>query len=648
MANTGIMGIATSSLLAYQQALQTTSNNIANTNTPGYARERVDLSTVSGQALGSYFLGSGVRVDGVQRIVNQFANTQLNAATSANARYQAFSSYARQVDNLLGNSNTGLQPALQGFFNAVQGVANTPASIPARQELISQGNTLTGRFNTLDQQINDINTRLNGQISSTVGEINSLATQIAHVNVQIRSRQTGNVAGKPNGLLDQRDQLIAKLSKLVSVTTVSQSDGSINVMVGTGQALVLGANTTKLGTTLLNGDPNQLGLVFKTANGNVPVTRIVAGGMLGGLLDARNKIIVPALNGLGRLAVGITAAFNQQQIKGVDLNGKPGKNFFQTLHPSVFPASTNVSTSGSPTVTFASGGSSQLSVDNYQLSYNGTQWALTDTTTGQSVSMSGSGTGTSPYQAAGLSIVVPTNVSAGDRYTIEPTRHGAQQIAMQITSPRQIAAAGPMGSAINAANQGTATISVPTLATNVAGVTLQPVTITISGTPPNNTWTAINSNTKATLSTGTYNPAPTGAAPGATIALNGWQVTLSGGAKSGDRFTVTPSGSGDNTNALQLAKVQLNQFMEKGTASLGVVYRQLVTDIGSRTQSAQNNADAQQSLLQQASSLQQSISGVNLDQEAANLLKYQQAYQASAKVIATANTLFQTLLNAVR
>ena len=646
MANTGIMGIATSSLLAYQQALQTTSNNIANANTPGYARERVDLSTASGQALGSYFLGSGVQVDGVQRIVNQFANTQLNAATSANARYQTFSSYARQVDNLLANSNAGLQPALQSFFNAVQSVANAPASIPARQELISQGNTLTGHFNTLYQQINDTNTRLNGQINSTVGEVNSLATQIAHINVEIRSRQTGNAAGKPNGLLDRRDQLITKLSQLISVTTVSQRDGSINVMIGTGQALVVGTNTIKLGTAPLNGDPNQLGLVFKTANGNVPVTRIVAGGTLGGLLDARNKIIVPALNGLGRLATGITAAFNQQQIKGVDLNGNPGKNFFQTWHPRVFPASTNTG-SGLPTVTFSSGGSSQLSVDNYQLNYSGTQWALTDTTTGQSVLMSGSGTTSRPYQAAGLSIVVPTSVSAGDRYTIEPTRYGARQITMQITSPRQIAAASPVGSAANTANQGTATISAPTLATNVAGVTLQPVTITISGTHPN-TWTAINSNTKATLSTGTYTPTPTGMTPGATIILNGWQVALSDGAKSGDRFTVTPSGPGDNTNALQLAKVQLKQFMEKGTASLGVVYRQLVTNIGSQTQSAQNNADTQQSLLQQANSLQQSISGVNLDQEASNLLKYQQAYQASAKVIATANTLFQTLLNAIR
>lgn len=652
MSGTDILGISTSALLAYQQALQTTGNNVANANTPGYSRERVNLTSNPSQPMSNYYLGSGVNVSGVQRITSQFANKQVSDATSANARYQTYSQYAQQVDNLLGQQSTGLQSAVQSFFNSVQTVTNSPSSIAARQQLIAQGGSLVGRFNTLYQQINGISEQLNSKISNEASTINSLASQVAKLNKQIVTDGNTNVSGKPNSLLDKRSHLINELSKHVSVNTVTQSNGAVNVMIGTGQALVVGTSVTKLATAPLTGDPSQLGLVFKTQAGNEPVSNVVTGGNLGGLLETRKQIISPALNGLGRLAIGISTAFNAQQHKGIDLTGNFGSNFFKSPNASIYNSPNNPSGDSTPSISINQ--ISKLTTDNYRLSYNGTNWSMTNTNTNQSVPLQAVSGTTNTYTAAGLTITVPTtNITAGDSFTIKPTRYAARDIAMAMTDPRQIAAAVPITSAANQTNTGTGTIGKMQVI-NAANSNLRDnVVITMTSAT---TFKVVDQTKGGTTlaSNQPYNP------NGTTIHFNGWQTTLSGAAATGDTFTVSPVGPGNNGNALKLAALQQKNLLEygaiatgKGTttngpgATLGQAYNQLVADIGTKTQSAQNNASNQKSLLNQAHSLQQSISGVNLDQQASNLLKYQQDYQASAKVIATAKTLFQTLLNAV-
>jgi flagellar hook-associated protein 1 len=641
MAGADILGIGTSALLSYQQALQTTSNNISNANTDGYSRQRVDFSTQPGDLAGSYYLGSGVQVDGVQRIFSQFVNAQVTDATATNSRYQTYSQYAEQVDNLLADQTAGLQPALQSFFNSVQGVSNDPSSISARQDLISQGNTLVGRFNTLYQQIDNISGRLNGQIGNDVSNINSLASQIAKLNTQIVSANNSNVVGQPNDLLDKRDALVNKLAQYVSVKTVSQSDGSINVMVGTGQALVVGADVTKLGTASLSGDPNQLDLVFKTQAGDVPVSNIVTGGSLGGLLEARDQVVVQAKNALGRLAIGIGQEFNAQQAKGIDLTGSQGGDFFNVPMPTTvqnsYPSENNASSSGVATYSISDVG--KLTTNDYRLSYDGTNWSLKVAGSGQTVTMTPVTGSPGSYTADGLTINVPTTVSAGDSFSIEPTRYAARDITMAATDPREIAAAAPVVGTATQTNTGTGTISgMQTLDPTNANLRDQ-VTITMTSAT---TFDVVDNTTGTTLATGqAFNSS------GTTVSFNGWQTTIGGNAASGDTFVIAPTGSGDNGNALQLAALQQKTFLQGGTASLGDTYSQLVSDVGTKTQAAQTDAKTHKSLLNQATSMQQSISGVNLDEEAANLLKYQQAYQASAKVISTANSLFQTLINAV-
>lgn len=642
MAGADILGIGTSALLSYQQALQTTSNNISNANTTGYSRQRVDFSTQPGQLSGSYYLGSGVQVDGVQRIFSQFVNTQVTDATASNARYQTYNQYAQQVDNLLADQTAGLQPALQSFFNSVQGVANDPSSISARQDLISQGNTLVGRFNTLYQQIDNISGRLNGQIGNDVSNINSLATQIAQLNTQIVSANSNNIIGQPNALLDKRDALVNKLAQYVSVKTVSQSDGSINVMIGTGQALVVGSDVTQLGTANLSGDPNHLDLVFKTQAGDVPVSNVVTGGSLGGLLQARDQVVVNAKNALGRLAIGIGQEFNAQQAKGIDLTGSQGGNFFNVPMPTTaqnsYPSPNNASTSG--VATYSISDVSKLTTNDYKLSYDGSNWTLSVAGTGQAVTMTPVTGSPGSYTADGLTINVPSVASAGDSFAIEPTRYAARDISMAATDPRQIAAAAPVVGTATQTNTGTGTISNMQILSPTNANLRDKVTITMTSAT---TFNVVDNTTGTTLATGqSFNP------NGTTVSFNGWQTSIGGAAASGDTFVIAPTGSGDNGNALQLAALQQKTFLQGGTASLGDTYSQLVADVGTKTQAAQTDAKTHQSLLNQATSMQQSISGVNMDEEAANLLKYQQAYQASAKVISTANSLFQTLINAVR
>ncbi|MEJ2059019.1 MAG: flagellar hook-associated protein FlgK [Gammaproteobacteria bacterium] len=637
MASSDILGIGTSALLAYQRALQTTSHNIANVNTDGYSRQRVDQTSNEPALAGNYYLGSGTQIAGVQRMVSQFANNQVNDATSANSRYQTYSQYAAQVDNLLADSSAGLQPALQGFFDAVHGVANDPNSIPARQDLLSQAQVLVGRFQTLYQQIDSGRVQVNSELTNEVDTINGLATQIAQLNSQIVSSPQNGPAGQPNDLLDKRDALLKQLAGHVSVKTVTQSDGSVNVMIGTGQALVVGGNTTRLAVQGVSGDPGQLDLVFQTSSGNVPVGNVIAGGKLGGLLDARNQVVIPAENALGRLAVGLAEQFNVQQHQGVDLTGAFGSDFFTVPTPKVFSAPTNAATSGQPSVSISD--PAALTAKDYQLSYDGSNWTLRNATTNQTVTMTGAGTAANPFVADGLSIVVPSTVTAGDRFQIEPTRQAAQSIGLAIDDPRQVAAAAPVVSAAAGTNTGTATVSTAQV-TNIADPNLRhDVTITLNNPP--NTYTLTDNTSGATV-TNAYNPA------GTTVAYNGWQVTLGGAAQAGDSFSVGATGPGDNGNALALAGIQQQRYLQSGTATLGDTYSQLVAQVGSNTQAAQSNAATQQSLLDQATSIQQSISGVNLDEEAAQLVKYQQAYQASAKVISTANTLFQSLLSAVR
>ncbi len=629
-----LLATSVSGLLAFRQALNVTSNNIANVETPGYSAETANLAEAPGQFTGAGYIGGGVDVASVTRAFNQQLAQQANTSQSSYSSYNTLATQAQQIDNMLSASSTGLSASLQSFVNALQSVSTSPTSTAARQGLLSQGQALAQQLQSYGSQIGQYGAQLEAQVSTDVAQINSLAGNIASLNQQIGAASTSGQA--PNQMLDQLDNLVNQLSKYVSVQTVTQSNGTVDVFIGSGQALVSGANAAQLTTIPGAYDPTQLDVGLRTSNGVTNLTQQMTGGELGGLLSARSQILDPTQNQLGQISVAVATIVNQQQQSGMTLNGTPGQAMFTVGGVQVLPDSGN---SGGATVSVTRSSLSQLTADNYQLQYSGGAWQLTNASTGQSVAMTGYGTAASPFHAAGLSIVIGgTPPAANDSFLIQPTAGATAGLSMQLTSPSQIAAAALVQASAGTANTGTGTISsagVTDPSTYVAG------TYTVSFTSA--TQYTVTNASGTTVASGAY-------ASGSPISFDGQQLTLTGSPAAGDTFTVSPNSSantGDNSNILAMISGLSASTLNGGTTSVAGAANNLVGQIGVLTQQAQNNASAQKTVNQDATTALSNADGVNLDQQAANVLNYQQAYQAMAQIITASNQMFNSLIQAM-
>ena len=635
----GIYGIGVSALKAAQAGINVTAHNIANANTPGYSRQEIVQAALLPQNTGSGFFGQGTDVVAVKRIYSEFLGAQLTEAQTRSSNLSTQFDLASQISNLLGDSNGGLSTSLQDFFSAANAVSDAPESIAARQALLGSGQSLSNRLQTLDGRITEIRDGLNGQINNSVTLINSYAKQISALNDTIvrTQAQTGQTQA-PNDLLDQRDQLISQLSQEIRVTSIKQPDGSMDVFIGNGQSLVIGTQTATLQAAASLTDQSALEVVYINNNA---VSRIqqsaLQGGNLGGYLAFRNDVLDPAQNALGRIAIGLADTFNQQHQQGIDLNGALGGAFFNVGSPQVTAASNNV---GNASVSATISDSGALTGADYDLRFDGANYTLFNVSNNAVVQSFTAAQLATPQVVSGTGITLQRTAGsevAGDAWRIRPTVAGARDFTLAITDPARIAAANPVRGNTSLANLGNATIAQPVVS---GGLPLdanlqQPITLTF-GTPPN-TYTA----------TGTG--APVGAQPytsGATITINGWSTQISGTPVAGDTFTVSANSnaSTDGGNMLKLAQLQTANTLANGTTSYQGAYGQLIAQVGSQTRELDVTSQAQSSMLAQISRAQQSESGVNLDEEAANLLKYQQAYQAAAKAMAIAQAMFDSLL----
>jgi flagellar hook-associated protein 1 FlgK len=620
-------GISLSALQAFQQAIAVTSNNVANANTPGYDEESIQLTDIPPQSYGGLAVGGGVGVLGVTRAYSQAEANQLNNSQSSLGSLNAVQNYTNQIDNLFGTTAGGLTTALQTYYSGWSNVANNPTSTASRQALLGDAQSLANSFQTTASQLNGLNADVNTRISADVQQINSIGQSIASLNKQIVTASGGGQA--PNTLLDQRDTLVSNLSQLVGVSTTSDSNGALNVFIGNGQPLVLQNVTTTLTTVPDQFNASQLDVSTSTSSG-VSISGSITSGDLGGLLAARSQVINPALNQLGQIASALSQSANAQQSSGLDLSGKLGANLFSVGAPQATASSYN-----SDAVTAGVGvtNAGALTPDNYVLAYNAGAYTLTDTTTGTRVVPSGAGTSTSPLTAAGLSIVLSGTPANGDQFLIQPTAQAASTIRVALTNPSQIAAAGAVATSASDSNTGVAAI---------AGATV------LDATNP----ALLNSTTIEFTSPTTYSVNGAGSfayTSGGTIALHGWQTQITGTPATGDTFTIqsNAAGTGDNTNATAGANLQAQGVLDGGTVSISGAVSALVTGVGTQAQQINTAQTAQTAVNTQAKTALQSTSGVNLDEEAANLLQWQQAYQAAAQVLTVANSLFTTLIDSV-
>lgn len=646
-----LLSIGKSGLLAAQVGLSTTGNNITNANTPGYNRQVAIQGDTGTQYQGFGYVGTGTEVQAVRRYYDNYLATSLRNAEANQASLDAYTGQISQIDNLLADPTAGLSPALQDFFSGVQDASANPASAATRQSLLSNAQSLASRFQDMSARFNEISTGVNTTIGNNVNQINSYATQIAAINNTIAGMTTDTTA--PNDLLDKRDQLLTELNKLVKVNVTPGDNNMLSVAFGTGQPLVVGNVPFQLATQVSPTDPGRVTIGYQQPNGNFSVLpdSSFTGGQLGGLIEFRDGAMDKAQNALGQVAASLVTAFNAQHVLGQDQNGDLGTNFFNPIQAYV-----GINTNNSPvstaevkaTVTDASA----LTASDYSVDYDGTNFNVTRKSDGQ-VTQINPFPQTVPQVIDGVSYSISGTPATKDNFLVRPTYNAAANVSVAITDTTKIALAAPVSTSVPTANTGNAKITAGSVDQNYltpgnaltapATLTFDKASGTLSGFPTGQDVTVTVNGSATVYPAGT----PVPYTDGANISFGGVNFAISGTPGDKDTFTVGPntSGVGDSRNGALLAGLQTKNIMNNGTATFQTSYAQMVNFVGTKAREAQISGTAADAAVTQATNAQQSVSGVNLDEEAANLLRYQQAYQASGKVMQVASQLFDTLLS---
>lgn len=465
-----ILNIGITGLKAQKKALTVTGHNIANANTPGYSRQRVVFNENNPQFIGGHWMGTGTRVDTIQRIHDRFLTQQYRTDTSTFNQLQNLAENAGQVDSLLADAGTGIQPALKKSFSALQASIDDPSSLPARAVFLSESKGLVERFKSIYGRLNEQNKILNGQMSVMIGQINAYSKAIADLNSEIQMAYgSGGEQQAPNDLLDQRDKILKDLSALVRIRVVEQPDKTVNVSIGNGQSLVLGKDFNKLHIDRGQWDPSRHDIYFKL-NGRVEnISTQIEGGKLGGIMRFRSQVLDPAMNALGRMALTINQTMNEQHHKGVDYNSLKGRDFYTKINTPERTyqrvlGSRNNASPNDRIISVHIQDAGKLSTSDYRLEFTGpdSKTFQLRRASDDKVVLKSALTNDFPQKinVDGMEIRLEGgSFQKGDRFLILPTRTGASNIEVQLSRPEQIALASPISTEKNLSNTGNASIS---------------------------------------------------------------------------------------------------------------------------------------------------------------------------------------------
>lgn len=464
-----LLQVGISGLRAHQTALTVTGHNITNAGTEGYSRQEVNFTENNPQFNGGVWVGNGVSVASVRRVYDEFLNEQLRRDTSTFNEFDTLATNAGQIDSLLADPGTGVQPGLERFFGALQATVDDPSSLPAREVLISEAQGLADRFSSISDRLVEQNQVINGQMEVIAGQISTIAEAIAELNEQIQFATASAQGNEPNDLLDQRAQLLKDLSELVEVNVVQQDNAGLNVFIGNGQALVIGNDYNEMFASNGEGDPSRFDIFFRKGDVVQNISREITGGQLGGTLDFRREVLDPTLNGLGRTALAVTQTFNEQHRLGIDYDGLKGENFFESVNDPVKAysrvfGSANNANPDDRVLSVHITDSNELTTSDYKLTFPGpddqtfriTRLSDNELLTTQSL------TGAFPQtvEVEGFEIRLEGgSFQHGDEFLIMPTRMGSSQVEMNITRAEQVALASPISTDAAIGNRGSATIS---------------------------------------------------------------------------------------------------------------------------------------------------------------------------------------------
>ncbi|AJB81348.1 flagellar hook-associated protein FlgK [Enterobacter hormaechei] len=541
-----LINSAMSGLSAAQSALNTVSNNISSYNVAGYTRQTTILGASNSTLTGGGWVGNGVYVSGVQREYDAFITNQLRAAQNQSSglttRYQQMS----KIDDVLSDTTNSLSANLQDFFKSLQTLVSNAEDPAARQTVLGKADGLVNQFKTNDQYLRDQDAQDNTAISTSVDQINNYAKQIANLNDQI-SRLTGVGAGaSPNELLDQRDQLVSELNKIVGVDVTVQDSGTYNISIANGYTLVQGSNASQLAAVKSSADPARTTIAYvDAAAGNVEISeKQITTGSLGGLLTFRSQDLDQARNTLNQMALAFADAMNTQHQAGFDANGDKGGKLFDFGSPAVL---SNGKNTGSASVTATMTDSTKVQATNYKVEYNGTDWTITRLSDNTSFTAKPDASGNLSFD--GLNVKISGSANNKDSFIVKPVNDVIVNMDVAISDESKLAMASAQG-----------------------------------------------------------------------------------------------SGESDNTNGQKLLDLQSAKLVG-GNKTFNDAYAALVSTVGSTTASLKTSSETKVNVVTQLTKQQQSISGVNLDEEYGNLQRYQQYYLANAQVLQTASTLFDALIN---
>lgn len=547
--SSSLINTAMSGLNAAQAALSTTGNNIANVSVAGYNRQTAIITQSNGTSTSAGYIGNGVTVTGVNREYNSFVVKQLLGASATGSALSTQLDQASSIDDLLGDSSTGIDATMATFFKGLQTLTSNASDSSARQAVLGEAQGLTAQFNSSAKYLSDMNTAVNQQITQNVDQINTYAAQIAKLNNQITATR-GSTGQEPNALLDQRDQLVSQLNNITGVTVTQQDGDTYNVSFANGAPLVSGGTAKTVVAMASSADPSKLTVGMTQPDGTVTQlqeSRLTT-GTLGGTLAFRKDNLEPAINQLGQLALSMADAFNTTNKAGFDLNGDAGTDFFSFTGATTVA---NTKNTGTADVSVAYKDTTAVKASDYTMAYDGSAWKVT---------------------------------RVSDGATITPTA-------------------------------GTDSSGNPTM-------DFDGLSVSVTGTPATN-----DSITIKTVSN---------VAGSINVAINDSSLIAAAGA--------ADSGVSDNTNAQKLLNLQTAKLVE-GKSTLTGAYASLVSNVGNQVATLTTTSTAQANIVTQLTTQQQSISGVNLDEEYGDLQRYQQYYLANAQVVQTASTIFDAIIN---
>lgn len=667
-----LVNIGARAMFANQAALQVIGNNIANVNTVGYSRQQIEVATSVSQFTGAGYFGKGVDVKTVSRAHNEFLNREVTVSRAQNTADAARLNQLAQLEKLFPLGETGMGHAVNQFVNSFVDVASQPQDAASRRVVLSRAEEVSARFNSAGEQLNAMQSDIAQDLRNSVAKVNDLAQRFAGLNAQIIGVQgTGHV---PNDLMDQRDQLLRELNDQVQVTAIPADDGSLSLFVGGGQTLVLGSTPQVFTTIADEYDVRKLHVALKEGSSTrlLPDSQM-PGGAIGGLLRFQSDDLVAARNLLGQMASAVSGAVNAQQALGLDLQlaVQPGGPIFSVGGPEILPSSLNLKDAAGNAVASSVNGSgvrlpsvgvvvfdaAQLQASDYDLRADPAgaagAYQLTRLSDGL-VRTVASGDKIDGFQ---FNVTAPLPAS-GDTFLLRPVGAASASIRRVLDDPRGIAAAAQFTGVASASNVGTVAVLDLRAVDPTADRTLS-ASLKFTSTSGNYNWELRNSS-NALVSSGSATWVA-----GQPIALNGWQMQINGAPQVNDSLKVAPTAfpAGNNGNATALARLRdldlvgrrsLGSGATSGLAAAGSgstftdAYSSALADVGVRVQTQRTSESISASVMADAESARSAQAGVNLDEEAARLIQYQQAYQACAKIIQVAQSAFDTLLQIAR